>query len=57
MIKLKEKEIIIDKNYEAIRLDKAISSLEEDLSRVAIQRMIENENILVNEKKPRLHIN
>ncbi len=48
---MKEKEIIIDKNYEAIRLDKAISSLEEDLSRVAIQRMIENENILVNEKK------
>lgn len=33
------------------RLDKVVSKLEENLSRVAIQRMIENGKILVNEKQ------
>lgn len=47
-----ENEIIkIDNNIMGLRLDKAISTQKEDLSRVAIQRMIENGNILVNNKK------
>ena len=36
-----------------IRIDKIISNLEKDISRTAIQRMIEEGNILVNEKKVR----
>lgn len=39
-----------DKN---IRIDKIINNLEEDISRTAIQRMIEQGNILVNGKKVR----
>ena len=39
-----------DKN---IRLDKIISNIEKDISRTSIQRMIENEYILVNGKKAR----
>lgn len=45
------KEIInVDKNIEGIRLDKAISIKKTDLSRMAIQRMIEDGEILVNDK-------
>ena len=43
-----EKHIIEESN---IRLDKEITRLKEDLSRVAIQRMIEEGKILVNYKK------
>lgn len=43
-----KREYVIDK--ENIRLDKALSEKYEDLSRVAIQRMIEEGNIFVNEK-------
>ena len=46
-----EEKIIIDDSYIGMRIDKAISIIKEDLSRVAIQRMIENENIKVNNKK------
>ena len=46
-----EEKIIIDNSYVGMRIDKAISIMKEDLSRVAIQRMIENENIKVNNKK------
>ena len=46
-----EEKIIIDSSYIGMRIDKAISIMKEDLSRVAIQRMIENENIKVNNKK------
>ena len=46
-----EEKIIIDDSYIGMRIDKAISIMKEDLSRVAIQRMIENENIKVNNKK------
>jgi len=42
-----KKHIIKESN---IRLDKIITNLESDLSRVTIQRMIEEGNILVNEK-------
>lgn len=41
---------IIEDDSQGIRIDKYISTKEE-LSRVAIQRMIENGNILVNDKK------
>lgn len=48
---LNKKVINTQKDLEGIRLDKAISIKLEDLSRVAIQRLIENEKILVNGKK------
>lgn len=37
--------------FVGLRLDKAISMKDKDLSRVAVQRMIDEENILVNGKK------
>ena len=43
----------IDEKDRNIRLDKIVSNLEKDISRTSIQRMIENENILVNDKKVR----
>ena len=46
-----EKKLIIDDKYVGQRIDKAISLMKNDLSRVAIQRMIDNENIKVNGKK------
>ena len=46
-----EKKLIIDDKYVGQRIDKAISIMKNDLSRVAIQRMIDNENIKVNGKK------
>ena len=46
-----EKKLIIDDKYVGQRIDKAISTMKNDLSRVAIQRMIDNENIKVNGKK------
>lgn len=47
-----DKRIInVEKELTNLRLDKAISIKIEDLSRVAIQRLIENEKILVNGKK------
>ena len=45
--------IIINEEEKNIRIDKIISNLEKDLSRTAIQRMIEEGLILVNEKKVR----
>ena len=48
---MEKKEYIIDASLVGIRLDKAISMKDSKLSRVAIQRMIEEENILVNDKK------
>ena len=41
----------IKKEEQNIRLDKIISELEQDISRTAIQRMIDDGNILVNERK------
>ena len=41
----------IKKEEQNIRLDKIISELEQDISRTAIQRMIDEGNILVNERK------
>lgn len=43
----------INEEQKGNRIDKLISNLEESISRVTIQRMIEEGNILVNEKKVR----
>lgn len=43
--------IVIAKEAEKIRIDSYLSRDEFDMSRVKVQRMLENENILVNEKK------
>ncbi len=48
---MNKKVIKVENELNNIRLDKAISMKIEDLSRVAIQRLIENEKILVNGKK------
>ena len=45
---------IIKKEEENIRLDKILSKIKTDISRTAIQRMIEEGNILVNERKVRI---
>ena len=51
---MEKKEYLIDASLVGIRLDKAISMKDSKLSRVAIQRMIEEENILVNDKKVKI---
>ena len=40
----------IKEEQEKIRIDKLVSQLEKDLSRTTVQRMIEEGNILVNDK-------
>ena len=42
--------------FVGLRLDKAISMKDKDLSRVAVQRMIDEENILVNGKKAKVYV-
>ena len=51
---MEEKIYIITPENNNIRLDKAVSILDNDLSRMAVQRMIEEENILVNDKKEKV---
>ena len=46
-----KKEYKISEEFVGLRLDKAISMKDSSLSRVAVQRMIDEENILVNNKK------
>ena len=46
-----KKEYKISEEFIGLRLDKAISMKDESLSRVAVQRMIDEENILVNGSK------
>ena len=41
----------IDENLKGMRLDKCAVTLDKDISRVTVQRLIEEENILVNGKK------
>lgn len=48
------KQYKVDEQYKNIRLDKMVSELEPDISRTAIQRMIEQGNILVNGKTTRI---
>ena len=45
------KEYVIEENLKGIRLDKAATELDNDISRVAAQRLIEEGNIFVNDKK------
>ena len=45
------KEFIVEKEEANKRIDAYLSSKSEDISRVAIQRLIENEKVLVNGKK------
>ena len=45
------KEYKVGENLVGQRLDKAIAELDDEISRVAAQRLIENGNILVNNKK------
>ena len=45
-----QKEYKITEEFVGLRLDKAISMKDSSLSRVAVQRMIDEENILVNGK-------
>lgn len=47
------KEYIVKKEDENIRLDKIVNTIEKDISRTTIQRMIEEGNILVNQKNVR----
>lgn len=47
---MKKDKYIIDKELEGIRLDKAICSLDKEVSRVAVQRLIEESKINVNRK-------
>lgn len=47
------KQYNIKKEEENIRIDKIIGNIEEDISRTTIQRMIDEGNILVNDKKVR----
>ena len=44
-------EYIIDESLAGIRIDKCISELNKDLSRMMAQRLIEEENVLVNGEK------
>ena len=48
---MEKREYKISEEFVGIRLDKAISMKDESLSRVAVQRMIDEELILVNGKK------
>lgn len=47
------KEFKVEQEQNNIRIDKLISDIEKDMSRTAIQRMIEEGNILVNGKNVR----
>ena len=48
---MKKKEYKINEDLVGIRLDKAISQNDDSISRVSVQRLIDEENILVNGKK------
>ena len=45
------KEYVVEDNFARTRLDKTVTELDKDISRVAAQRLIDEENILVNNKK------
>ena len=47
---MEKKEYKISEEFVGLRLDKAVSMKDESLSRVAVQRMIDEENILINGK-------
>lgn len=49
-MKQNKQEYIVNKELEGIRLDKCITMLDELISRMAVQRLLENGNIKVNGK-------
>ena len=51
---MEKKEYKIIEEFVGIRLDKAISMKDNSLSRVAVQRMIDEGNIMVNEKRTKI---
>lgn len=52
MEKSREK-YVIEENLQGVRLDKAITILDKEMSRVGVQRLIDNGNITVNRGKPK----
>lgn len=48
---MKSKKYIIDESLKGTRLDKCIVALDKEISRATVQRLIDEENILVNGKK------
>ena len=48
---MEKKDYIINEEHSGVRLDKAISQKDESISRASVQRMIDEELILVNDKK------
>ena len=47
---MKNNEYIIDESLKGIRLDKCIVALDNKISRATVQRLIDEKNILVNDK-------
>lgn len=47
---MKNNEYIIDETLKGIRLDKCIVALDNEISRATVQRLIDEKNILVNDK-------
>lgn len=47
---MKNNEYIIDESLKGIRLDKCIVALDNEISRATVQRLIDEKNILVNDK-------
>ncbi len=48
---MNSKEYIIDENLKGERIDKCIVALDNEITRATAQRLIDEENILVNGKK------
>lgn len=50
------KKYIVEKELEGIRIDKAISEMSKDISRAMVQKMLDDEKILVNRKSSKAFI-
>lgn len=50
IVKNKIQEYMVSEEYEGIRLDKCICILDKDISRMSVQRLIDEGNITVNRK-------
>ena len=48
---MEKREYVVDKEFAGIRLDKAISDKDTNLSRAMVQKLLDDEEILVNGKK------
>lgn len=47
---INKKRYVIEENEKGIRLDKCITDLDSSISRMAVKRLLEEENITVNRK-------